>query len=178
MRLRRIRSGRIAMDRSQGRRRPGRRGTLLIVEPDNGEVVADHALAAPGGAIIADDHYGEPRPAPNRGPRPKTAEEKRFCELGRLPSSSSSVRPRSATPAWATELDVLLALGAAYGDESLVDAPTRALAFKRFRAPDVSSILATGAAAPNPRPPGDALIMILPSAPTRSLDAYKHIPGQ
>ena len=48
----------------------------------------------------------------------------------------------------------------------------RAVAFKRFRAADVRSILAAGTA-PQPRPAGDALVLDLPTAPTRSLDAYK-----
>ena len=34
------------------------------------------------------------------------------------------------------------------------------------------SILAAGAGTPQPRPAGDALILNLPVAPTRSLDAY------
>jgi hypothetical protein len=49
----------------------------------------------------------------------------------------------------------------------------RAVAFGRFRAADVRSILAAGTAAPQPRPAGDALVLDLPTAPTRSLDAYK-----
>jgi hypothetical protein len=76
-----------------------------------------------------------------------------------------------------SELDALIALGAAYSDTLLVQALTRAVAFKRFRAADVRSILATGAAAPTSRRPGDALIVDLPSAPTRSLQAYKHNPA-
>jgi len=57
-------------------------GRLLLVEPATGQVVADHELAAPGEARIVDAHYGGPRPAPSRGPRPKTAVEKQFCALG------------------------------------------------------------------------------------------------
>jgi hypothetical protein len=49
----------------------------------------------------------------------------------------------------------------------------RAVAFRRFRAADVRSILAAGAGTPQPRAAGDALILDLPVAPTRSLDAYK-----
>ncbi|MDF6104108.1 Mu transposase domain-containing protein, partial [Gordonia hongkongensis] len=33
-------------------------GTLLIAEPASGEVVAEHALAAPGEVVLNDDHYG------------------------------------------------------------------------------------------------------------------------
>ena len=39
----------------------------------------------------------------------------------------------------------------------------------------LSSIRGTGA--PQPRPAGDGLVLDLPTAPTRSLDAYKITPG-
>ena len=67
---------------------------------------------------------------------------------------------------------MLLALGAAHGTPALVDALTRAVAFNRFRAADVRSILAAGTGAPSPVPPGGALVVDLPVAPTRSLTAY------
>ena len=67
---------------------------------------------------------------------------------------------------------MLLALGAAHGTEALVDALTRAVAFKRFRAADVRSILAAGTGAPIPVPAGGALVVDLPVAPARSLTAY------
>jgi hypothetical protein len=73
----------------------------------------------------------------------------------------------------AAELDVLLGLGAAHGEKALVEALRRAVAFRRFRAADVRSILAAGTGTPQPRPAGEAMIVDLPSAPTRSLDAYK-----
>src|SRR6266545_2786549 len=47
-------------------------GRLLVVEAPTGEIVADHALVAPGEASVADEHYGGPRPAPRRAVRPKT----------------------------------------------------------------------------------------------------------
>jgi plasmid stability protein len=54
----------------------------------------------------------------------------------------------------------------------LTTALRRAVAFGRFRAADVRSILAAGTA-PQPRAAGEALVLDLPTAPTRSLDAYK-----
>ncbi|MDR3660494.1 MAG: IS21 family transposase, partial [Mycobacterium sp.] len=75
-----------------------------------------------------------------------------------------------------SEIDTLLGLGAAHGEQVLVDALRRAVAFRRFRAADVRSILDAGTGTPQPRPAGDALILDLPTAETRSLDAYK-IPG-
>ena len=47
-------------------------GAVCLVEPATGMIVAEHELAAPGTASILDEHYDGPRPAPNRGPRPKT----------------------------------------------------------------------------------------------------------
>jgi len=43
---------------------------------------------------------------------------------------------------------------------------------RRWRAGDVRSILATNGSAPIPTPAGQALVMTLPTVPTRSLDAY------
>ena len=76
-----------------------------------------------------------------------------------------------------SELEILLALGAAHGTDALVAALHRAVAFRRFRAADVRSILAAGTGTPQPRTAGDALILDLPVAPTRSLDAYRIIPA-
>jgi hypothetical protein len=70
-------------------------------------------------------------------------------------------------------LDILLGLGAAHGEHALVAALRRAVAFKRFRAADVRSILAAGTGTPQPRPAGEALVLDLPVSSTRSLDAYK-----
>jgi hypothetical protein len=72
-----------------------------------------------------------------------------------------------------SNLVVLLGLGAAHGEQALVDALRRAVAFRRFRAADVRSILDAGTGTPQPRPAGDALVLDLPTAETRSLDAYK-----
>ncbi|ETW26717.1 transposase [Mycobacterium gastri 'Wayne'] len=146
---------------------------LLVVEPGGGEVLAEHELAAPGTASVLDAHYPGPRPTPSRGPRPKTTVEKQFCDLG--PDAAAFLVGAAAigNTRLGSELEVLLALGAAHGVETLVAALHRAVAFHRFRAADVRSILAAGTAAPQPRPAGDALVLDLPTAPTRSLDAYK-----
>jgi hypothetical protein len=52
----------------------------------------------------------------------------------------------------------------------------RAVAFRRFCATGGRSILAAETGAPQPRPAGDALILDLPVAATRSLDAYRTTP--
>ena len=67
----------------------------------------------------------------------------------------------------------MLTLHAAHGTDALVAALERAVAFGRWRADDVRSILATNGHAPRPTPAGQALVMTLPTVPTRSLDAYR-----
>lgn len=146
-------------------------GRLLITDPA-GQVVAEHDLAQPGSASVLDSHYAGARPAPNRGPRPRTTVEQQFCALGEPADAFLIGAAAIGNTRLGSELEVLLALGAAHGHDALVAALTRAVAFRRFRAADVRSILAAGAGAPQPRPAGDALILDLPIAPTRSLDAY------
>ncbi len=148
-------------------------GAVCLVEPSTGVIVAEHELVAPGSASILDAHYDGPRPAPSRGPRPKTSVEKLFCELGEDAEAFLVGAAAIGNTRLASELEVLLALGAAHGEQALISALHRAVAFRRFRAADVRSILAAGVGTPQPRPAGDALILDLPVAPTRSLDAYK-----
>lgn len=140
-------------------------------------VGAEHRLGAPGSASICDAHYNGARPAPNRGPRPKTTVEIQFCALG--PDAQAFVVGAAAigNTRLGSELEILLALGAAHGEQALLAALHRAVAFRRFRAADVRSILAAGAGTPQPRPAGDALVLDLPVAPTRSLDAYRINPA-
>jgi transposase len=151
-------------------------GALCIVEPATGVIVAEHELGAPGSASVLDDHYDGPRPAPSRGPRPKTAVEKQFCAFGQDAEAFLVGAGAIGNTRLGSELEVLLGLGAAHGTDALIGALRRAVAFRRFRAADVRSILAAGAGTPQPRPPGDALILDLPVAPTRSLDAYTVTP--
>jgi transposase len=148
-------------------------GALIILEPGTGVIVAEHELRSPGETSILDEHYDGPRPAPSRGPRPKTVAEKQFCALGEQAEQFLVGAAAIGNTRLAAELDMLLGLGAAHGEQVLVEALRRAVAFRRFRAADVRSILAAGTGIPRPRPAGDALVVDLPSAPTRSLDAYK-----
>ncbi|MGO4618369.1 IS21 family transposase [Nocardia sp. 2YAB30] len=148
-------------------------GALLVLEPVTGVIVAEHELVAPGEASVLDDHYDGPRPAPHRGPRPKTTVEQQFCALGEDAEAFLVGAAAIGNTRLGQELEILLALGPAHGEAALVAALRRAVAFKRFRAADVRSILAAGTGTPQPRPAGDALVLDLPTAPTRSLDAYK-----
>jgi hypothetical protein len=63
-------------------------------------------------------------------------------------------------------------LAAAHGQQRFLDAVSRAVAFGRWRAADVRSILAAGAGTPQPATAGDALVITLPHVPTRPLSAY------
>lgn len=148
-------------------------GAVCLVEPATGLIVAEHELTAPGSASILDEHYDGPRPEPSRGPRPKTNVEKQFCDLGADAQAFLVGAAAIGNTRLGSELEILLGLGAAHGIDALVAALHRAVAFRRFRAADVRSILAAGTGTPQPRPAGDALVLDLPVAPTRSLDAYK-----
>jgi len=148
-------------------------GRLLVTDMSTGQVVADHAPVAPGEAAVLDEHYGGPRPAPRRAVRPKTETEKAFCALGPVAEAFITGSAASGNTRLAADLDELAALRAAHGEQALLAALDRAVAFRRWRAEDVRSILAAGAGIPQPRPAGDALVIELPQVPTRPLSAYK-----
>jgi transposase len=147
-------------------------GRLLVVVTGTGEVVAEHVLVAPGEASVRDEHYGGPRPAPRRAPRPKTAAEKEFCALGPVAQAFITGAAAAGNTRLGAELADLSALGAAHGRDALIAALHRAVAFGRWRAADVRSILAAGAGTPQPVPAGDALVLELPVVSTRPLSAY------
>lgn len=137
-----------------------------------GSVVADHGLVSPGEASVNDDHYGGPRPAPRRAVRPKTAAEIAFCAFGPVAETFIKAAAGAGMTSLASDLDELAGLEAAYGRDKLVAALERAIAFGRFRAHDVRSILAAGVGVAHPTRPGDALIVALPVVSTRSLSDY------
>ncbi|MCB1269477.1 MAG: IS21 family transposase [Nocardioides sp.] len=147
---------------------------LRVIEPVTGEIHADHALVAPGETSIDDAHYDRPRPAsPSRGARPKTAAEREFLALGPVAEQFLVGAAAAGVTKLGTEIATVLTLHAAHGTDALVAALERAVAFGRWRADDVRSILATNGHAPRPTPAGQALVMTLPTVPTRSLDAYR-----
>ncbi|MHB1499215.1 MAG: IS21 family transposase [Acidimicrobiales bacterium] len=137
-----------------------------------GEVVAVHDLVAPGEASIKDEHYGGPRPAPRRRPRPKTAAEKAVCSLGEVGEAFIKGAAAAGVTRLAAELEEVAALEAAHGREALSSALARAVEFGRFRASDVRSILAAGKGVPKPSKPGEALVVELPKVPVRRLADY------
>ncbi len=137
-----------------------------------GAVIAEHPVVSPGEASVHDDHYGGARPAPRRAVRPKTAAEIAFCSLGPAAEVFIKAAAAAGTTKLAGDLDELAGLEAAHGRDALVAALERAVAFGRFRAHDVRSILAAGTGVARPTRPGEALIVNLPAVATRPLSAY------
>lgn len=148
-------------------------GRLLVTDLASGQVVADHAPVPPGEAAVLDEHYGGPRPAPRRAARARTAQEKAFLALGEVAEQWLTGSAASGNTRLAGDLAELAALLAAHGQVALLAALQRAVTFRRWRAADVRSILAAGAGTPQPRPAGDALVLELPTVPTRPLSAYQ-----
>jgi hypothetical protein len=147
-------------------------GRLVVIVTGTGEVIAEHGLVAPGEASVLDAHYGGPRPAPRRAVRPKTVAEKEFCALGPVAEAFITGAAAAGNTRLGPELAELNTLRAAHGDQAFLEALDRAVAFGRWRAADVRSILAVGAGTPQPRPPGDALMLELPVVGVRSLADY------
>lgn len=146
-------------------------GQVLVA--DDGELVAVHAVVAPGEVSILDVHYGSTRPTtPRRAVRPRTAAEKAFCALGPTAEAWLKGAAAAGVTKLGAELEILSGLQAAHGQDALVAALERAVAFGRWRASDVRSILAAGTAVPTVTAPGDALVIPLPQVPTRALSAY------
>lgn len=110
-----------------------------------------------------------PPVAPGHGP----AQEKEFLELGPVAQAFLTGAAAAGVTKLTTELAEILTLRAAHGTPALLAALQRAVAFSRWRAGDVRSILATNGQAPEPTGPGQALVLTLPQVPTRSLEAYR-----
>ena len=148
-------------------------GRMRVLEPLTGELVADHPLVAPGETSILDEHYGSARPdRPRRAARPKTAAEKQFLALGPVAHAFLTGAAAAGVNKLPTELADILTLERSHGRQPLLAALERAVTFGRWRAADVRSILAAGTGVAAPQPAGQALVLTLPSVPTRSLADY------
>ena len=104
--------------------------------------------------------------------RPKTAAEKEFCALGPVAEAFITGAAAAGCTRLPAELAELNTLRAAHGEQAFLAALDRAVAFGRWRAADVRSILAAGAGTADPRPAGDALVLDLPAVPVRPLADY------
>ena len=137
-----------------------------------GEIIAEHLVVSPGETSINDDHYGGPRPTPQRSVRPKSDAEKSFCALGPVADAFIKGAAARGMTGLARDLEELSHLEAIHGREPVLAALERAVAFGRFRASDVISILDAGVGVPRPTRPGEALIVELPMVPVRPLSEY------
>ncbi len=147
--------------------------TLTVLAPVTGEVLAVHALVAPGGSSVLDEHYGSSRPAaPARKVTPRTAAEKAFCALGPVAEQWLKSAAAAGNTRLGPELEQLADLAAAHGPDALRAALRRAVAFGRWRAADIRSILDAGSGVTQPQPPGDALVIDLPATASRPLEQY------
>ncbi len=146
---------------------------VLVIDPGTGQIHAQHDMVAPGAASVLDEHYGSARPAaPVRAIRPRTAAEKEFCALGPAAEAFIAGAAGAGHTRLGHELAELNTLTAAHGTEAMITALERAVAFKRWKAADVRSILAAGTGVPTPRAAGEALIVDLPTSSRRSLSEY------
>lgn len=134
--------------------------------------IARHPLCPPGGASILDEHYGGRPRRPSRPVRARTAVEREFVALGPCAEDFLRAGAAAGTTRLASELADIVGLERSWGREALVVALRRAVEFRRFRADDLRSILATNGAAPQPTPAGRPLQMPLPTVPVRELSAY------
>jgi len=121
---------------------------------------------------VRDEHYGGPRPAPRRAVRPKTVAEKEFCALGPVAEAFITGAAAAGHTRLGAELAGLNTLRAAHGQNEFLAALDRAVAFGRWRAADVRSILAAGAGLPLPQAAGEPLAVDLPAVPVRPLADY------
>jgi hypothetical protein len=113
---------------------------------------------------------GRPGRAGRRGPA--TATEKEFLALGPVAEAFLTGAAAAGVTRLASEIADILALDRSHGRDQLLAALTRAVEFGRWRGADVRSILAAGTGLPAPTPPGQAMVLTLPSVPTRSLADY------
>jgi len=145
-------------------------GVVAIVHGET--AVAHHAVVAPGEVSVCDEHYGGAVRRPVRAIRPRTAVEISFVGLGVTAEQFLRLGAAAGTSRLSGELADILTLELAWGRPALVAALQRAVAFRRFRASDVRSILLAGAGVATPCPAGEPLTLDLPAVPERPLSDY------
>jgi transposase len=155
-----------------GRRVDLRVAGAEIVISAAGAEIARHRLVGPGEMSLTDAHYGGPARTPVRAIRPRTSAEIAFLGLGPVAVAFLRAAAGAGTSRLGHELGLIADLEAAHGRESLIAALERALAFRRYGAADVRSILAAGPGVARHREPGASLTVALPAVPVRPLAAY------
>jgi transposase len=151
-------------------------GELVISH--RGTEIARHRIVGPGELSLDDAHYGRPARGPVRAIRPRSAAELAFCNLGPVAEAFLRAAAATGTPRLAHEITAIAQLRAPYGDQTLVAALEKALAYRRFGAADVRSILLAGNGSPSVRPAGERLDLGLPVVPVRPLAAYALEPAR
>ena len=109
---------------------------------------------------------------PRRLVRPRSTAEKTFCALGPVADAFIKGAAARGMTGLARDLEDLSTLEAIHGRKVVIAALERAVAFGRFRASDVVSIIDSGSGVPRPCRAGEALIVALPVVPTRPLSDY------
>jgi transposase len=138
----------------------------------NGAVHSE-TCSVPAERLVTEQELLGPRPAqPQRAVRPRTAAEKEFCALGPVTEAFITGAAAAGCTRLGPELAELNTLRAAHGEETFAAALDRAVAFSRWRAADVRSILAAGVGLPATAGPGNALALQLPAVPVRPLSDY------
>ncbi len=146
-------------------------GGELLVRADGAEI-ARHRLVGPGELSLQEAHYPGRAALPVRAIRPRTPAEIAFLGLGSVASAFLRAAAAAGTPRLAGEIADIVALEPAYGRDALVSGLERALAYRRFRAADLRSILAAGPGVPRHHEPGAPLAIEVPVVPIRTLAAY------
>jgi hypothetical protein len=148
-------------------------GTVRVLAPVTGELLAEHTLVGPGETSVDDAHYGSSRPERPRGaPRPKTVAEKQFLALGPVAEEFLTGAAAAGVARLAAELPDITALADSHGRGALLGALEPAVAFGRWRAADVRSILAAGTGVQIPTAPGRPIVLTLPTFTARPLPDY------
>ena len=148
-------------------------GRVTIYDHD-GRLVAVHPQVGPGESSILDEHYPTPRRAPSRGARARSDTERAFLALGEPAEAFIRAGAAAGHTMLPKEIAVIVDELLTFHDPTdVARALTRATRFGRFRAADVRSILAIGPAAPEPAAAGDNVVVELPTAEVRGLDAYR-----
>src|SRR5262249_15232551 len=115
-----------------------------------GGLVAEHRLVPPGSSSILDEHYDKPTPVPAPAGAARTQAEQQLPARGEDAVASLRAAAAAGTQRLPSHLAAITALRDAHGHDALSAALRRAVAFRRFTAEDVRSILAAGPAAPTP----------------------------
>lgn len=147
-------------------------GRLLVID-DGGEIVAEHDVVAPGEASVKDEHYPRSRPLPpKRAIRPKTRAEIALIGLGEVAEEFLRAAAAASSPRLAYEVGEIVELIPAWGKSAVMDALSRAVRFRRYKAADIASILEAGRGVQETVEEGSVLDLRLPAVSLRPLSEY------